>query len=214
MSTLCATHGPARPDLRDACEALRRWDGTGRTRSRGPHLWDELWRDVGAPWAAELHAVPFDAGDPLHTPRGLRPDRRWADALARAAKRVREAGYALDAERGETLFVHRNGLRIPLYGGCGGAGYFSVMCSDQDIAEGGYSFDGDPHGNSYVQVVDFPDDGVQAHTLLAHGQSDDPASPHHGDLVRRYAAHRWLRLPFREIEILRDPTLKVHVLSE
>jgi acyl-homoserine-lactone acylase len=91
---------------------------------------------------------------------------------------------------------------------------FTVMCSERRIEQGGYAFDHDPHGNSYLQVVAFGDEGPQAHTLLAHAQSDDPASVHHRDALERYAGRQWLRVPFEEDEIAKAPGMTVRRLVE
>ncbi|MEX3612851.1 MAG: penicillin acylase family protein [Burkholderia gladioli] len=68
-------------------------------------------------------------------------------------------------------------------------------------------------GNSYLQVVSFDAHGADAYTLLAHSESDDPASPHFADSTRRYAERRWLRVPFDEHEIASDPQLQVTRLT-
>ena len=64
-----------------ACAALRAWDNHGDVTSRGSHVWDEFWRRVQLP-AAQLYDVPFDAADPLNTPRDLKASA--ADALRQA----------------------------------------------------------------------------------------------------------------------------------
>jgi acyl-homoserine-lactone acylase len=90
--------------------------------------------------------------------------------------RVQASGYAVDAPRGDYLFATRNGKKIPLYGGCDGPGYFTIACSENRLDKGGYTMDGNPNGNSYMQVVRFPAGGVEAHTFLTFSLSDDPAS--------------------------------------
>lgn len=114
---------------------------------------------------------------------------------------VQRSGFALDAPRGDVLFATRGGSKIALYGGCGDPGYFTINCSENPIEQGGYSMDGQPHGNSYMQVVGFPAGGVEAHTFLTYSLSDDPASSRNGDYTRAYGARQWLRLPFSESEI-------------
>jgi acyl-homoserine-lactone acylase len=112
----------------------------------------------------------------------------------------------VDAPRGDTLFVTRNARRIPLYGGCNDKGYFTVVCSEDRLDQGGYSMNADPNGNSYMQIVRFPAGGVEAHTFLSHSHSlsDDPASPHHADYTRAYSAGQWVRQPFSQAEIEAD----------
>ena len=197
---------PRAVDVGAACTVLRAWDNTGNADARGSHVWDEFWNRIKLP-AAQLYAVPFDAADPLNTPRDLRATAAAAlqQAFGAAVLRVQQSGFALDAPRSQVLFSTRGGQRVGLYGGCGEVGYFTITCSRFRIDEGGYAMDGPAHGNSYMQVVNFPvGAGVQAYTFLTFSLSDDPASAHFGDYTRRYAAKQWLRVPFREAEITGD----------
>jgi acyl-homoserine-lactone acylase len=74
--------------------------------------------------------------------------------------------------------------------------------------------DGNPNANSYMQVVRFPQGGVEAHTLLSFSLSDDPASPHHADYTRAYSAGQWLRVPFSEAEIKADAAYRSVTIRE
>ncbi|MEZ2295160.1 penicillin acylase family protein [Variovorax sp. RCC_210] len=189
-----------------ACAVLKAWNDTGVATARGAHVWDEFWSRAELLPAARLYAVPFSASDPIGTPRGLQASAaaQLRQAFGAAVLRVQASGYALDAARGDTLFVTRNGRKIPLSGGCDDKGYFTILCSDNRLDQGGYSMDGNPNGNSYMQVVRFPQGGVEAHTLLSFSLSDDPASPHHADYTRAYSAGQWLRVPFSEADIKAD----------
>ena len=199
-------------DATQACATLRAWDNRGNKESRGSHLWDEFWTRVPT---TGLYSVPFDAADPLNTPRGINVAAVTAlrQAMATAISRVGQSGFALDAPRGEVLFATKGGAKLPLYGGCGGVGYFTITCSENDITAGGYSMDGQPHGNSYMQVVSFPSSGVQAHTFLTFSLSDDPASPHFGDYTKAYSAKQWVRMPFSESEITGHPDYRTTTVS-
>jgi hypothetical protein len=104
--------------------------------------------------------------------------------------------------------------RIPLYGGCDDKGYFTVVCSEDRLDQGGYSMDADPNGNSYMQIVRFPAGGVEAHTFPSHSFSDDPASPHHADYTRAYSAGQWVRQPFSQAEIEADAACTSVTVSE
>jgi acyl-homoserine-lactone acylase len=205
-------------DPADACAVLRAWDNTGARTSRGAHIWDEFWTRASAIPAESLYQVPFSASDPINTPRDLKTGADLTallqQALAAAVLRVQASGYALDAQRGEYLFATRSGQKIPLYGGCGSQGYFTVSCSDNPLDQGGYTMDNDPNGNSYMQVVRFPDGGVEAYTFLTFSLSDDPASPHNDDYTRAYSAGEWNKVPFSEAEIANDPALKTTTISE
>ncbi|UKI07940.1 MULTISPECIES: hypothetical protein [Variovorax] len=51
--------------------------------------------------------------------------------------------------------------------------------------------------------------GVQARTLLAHGERETAVTGGSGlGPVARYARKDWLRFPFREEDIARDPQLR------
>ena len=207
---------PARVvEVASACTALRAWNNTGNGDARGAHVWDEFWSRIALP-DDELYAVPFDAADPLNTPRDLQASAAptLVQAFGAAVMRVQQSGFAVDALRSEVLFTTRNGSKIGLYGGCGEMGYFTISCSENRIEQGGYAMDVLPYGNSYLQVVSFPAGRVEAHTLLSFSQSDDPASAHYGDYTRRYGAKQWLRVPFSEAEIKADPDYKSISLRE
>ncbi|WP_459625326.1 penicillin acylase family protein [Burkholderia sp. 3C] len=202
---------PARmADTAEACRTLRAWNGVADRDARGVYLWDQFWARAEKIDAAKLYAKPFDPADPQNTPAGLRADEpAVAQAFGAAILAVTDAGYALDATRGETLYLTRNGEPVPLYGGCAGVGYFASICDyGKRRARDPISAD-TIGGNSYLQVVTFGAQGAEAHTLLAHSESDDPASPHFADGTRRYAERRWLRMPFEAGEIAADPALTV-----
>ena len=199
-----------------ACAALQAWDNTGVTGARGAHLWDEFWLRAALQSPDTLYNVPFSASDPVHTPRDLKTGAAAAlqQAFGAAIARVEASSYAVDAQRGDYVFATRSGKKIPLFGGCDEVGYFTVMCSESRLDKGGYNMDGNPNGNSYMQVVRFPEGGVEAHTFLTFSQSDDPASAHNADYTRAYSAGKWLKVPFSESEIRADAELRSTVIAE
>ncbi|MET0349261.1 MAG: penicillin acylase family protein, partial [Rhizobacter sp.] len=209
---------PVVVDPTDACTVLGNWNNTGARTSRGAHLWDEFWSRASRASAASLYQVPFDPADPIRTPRDLKTDAgittTLRQALGAAVLRVQASGYALDAERGEVLFATRGGQKIPLYGGCGAQGYFTIACSENRLDQGGYTMDNNPNGNSYMQVVRFPEGRVEAYTFLTFSLSDDPASAHNADYTRAYSASEWHKVPYTEAEIMADPALKQTRISE
>ncbi|NNM19571.1 MAG: hypothetical protein HKP24_13480, partial [Croceitalea sp.] len=57
-------------------------------------------------------------------------------------------------------------------------------------------------GNSFVAVVEFGEK-VKAKSILAGGQSGDPASPHFDDQIDRYA-----NAQFKEVAYYKEDVLK------
>lgn len=192
--------------LGSACAALSAWDNTGNPGARGAHVWDEFWRRASLLPEAQLYKVQFNPADPIHTPRDINPVNAQVlqQAFGAAVLRVQNSGYAMNAVRGDTLFVTRNQRKIGLFGGCENAGYFTVACSENRLDQGGYNMDGNPNGNSYMQVVSFTGNGVDAYTFLTFSLSDDPASVRSANYTDRYAAKNWLKLPFSESDIRLD----------
>ncbi len=203
-------------DVRAACAALRGWDNTGNTNARGAHVWDEFWRRAALLPEADLFSIQFNPADPIHTPRDLKNTAGPAlqQAFGAAVLRVQRSGFSMTAARGETLFVTRNMRKIGLYGGCEESGYFTIACSENRLDQGGYSMDGNPNGNSYMQIVTFGNSGVEAHTFLTFSLSDDPASPRYSNYTDRYAGKNWLKLPFSETDIRHDAGYHSVTVSE
>lgn len=204
---LCGT----RTEIADACAALRGWDQRFDNDSRGAYLFHVFWEKARS--ISGLWSVPFDAADPVHTPRGLvttgEPADELVKALAEAAAAVKAKGLALDVAWGQVQFAMRNVDRIPVHGAEGSLGVLNVQMSRE--VEGGLT---PYHGSSYVQVVTFDDEGPVANAVLSYSQSTDPASPHFGDQTRAYAAKRFRRLPFRAAAVRADAIAQAYTISE
>ncbi|MEY1663116.1 penicillin acylase family protein [Isoalcanivorax beigongshangi] len=182
--------------LADACAALAAWDNTGELDARGARLWSAFW--VRMVKDAELYRVPFDAADPLNTPRGFNPDRAAAAAthLQAAVAELTDRGEPLDSALGEHQFMDMPGMQVPQYGGEGVEGYFTVL------------------RNTYLHVVEFPAGApVQAYTMLTNGVSSDPASPYYGEATQAYSDKQWLSFPYTEDEI-RNRRVSIQELSQ
>ena len=202
-------------DLAAACEALAAWDRTMTVEAQGGHVWREFWnvaRDIDGLWA-----VPFDAGDPVNTPRGIdlkSSDVRQAvtEALRAAIDTLSAANIPLNARLGDIQYAPRNGRNIPVPGGDGAAGMFSMIVTNLD-PEKGYT----PiiHGNSYIQVISWDEAGnLDPRAMLTYSQSPEPDSPHYSDLTEIHAQGGWIRLPFTNAEIEADPNLRTLNLTQ
>ena len=210
LSAIC----PDNDELARGCQALSDWDRTMNVDSKGGHLWREFWNTARR--VEDLYAVAFDANDPMNTPRGISDDeavhQQLAASLSSAVDKLDNAGIALDARLGDIQYAARNGNNIPVPGGEGWAGMFSMIRAELDN-ERGYA----PifHGNSYIQVVSWDDDGKVVPTgILTYSQSPEPTSPHYSDQTELYAQGEWLQLPFYEEDIVADPNLTTLRLTE
>ncbi|MCE4060139.1 penicillin acylase family protein [Pandoraea sputorum] len=208
---------PQTVDLAPACRVLAAWDGTGERSARGANLWDAVWIRLAGVDATGRRAFadPFDATHPITSPAGLAGDSAsLAQALGAAVLEMQRMGLALDSRRDEALFATRGGRRIGLSGGCDIAGYFSIMCADARMGTDRYGMDTAPRGDTYLQVVSFPDDParrVAAATLDASGPADDRADPRNATALQAWADKRWQAAPFTEADVAADTVSELHL---
>lgn len=212
---ICAAHpsGKSREgavvDLTNACAVLGRWDRRMDVDSRGAALFVEFWDVISKD--PSIYAVPFDAADPVHTPRGVKRDAdttaKVTSALAEAVTRLGARRVALDAPWGEVQFAVRGDQHIPIHGGPGLDGVLDAQQSAWTDGLGYIPF----HGSSYMQVVTFDAHGPVADGLLSYSQSTDPASPHYADQTWLYSRKQWNRLPFSESDIRAQAISHEHI---
>lgn len=190
-------------DLFEACSVLESWDRRAGIESQGLALFELFWQRSPKTWL-----TPFDADDPVGTPRDLFAlDPQVRIAMADAVRLMEGVGLPLDAPAGEVRYVERGGERIPLHGGDGGLGLPSMLVMPFEPGEG---FQEPIHGNSYIQVVSWDDEGrVVPQAVLTYSQSPHSDSLHHVDQTQLYSEGVWVRLAFTEAEIQADPSLVV-----
>ncbi|MFJ1299113.1 penicillin acylase family protein [Pseudomonadota bacterium AL_CKDN230030165-1A_HGKHYDSX7] len=198
---LHAACGQPDASVKQACGVLNRWAGSAGADDRGAWLWSAFWQamqDSPAAKSGKLYGKPFDPARPLDTPNAIRPLPAQARAaLMAATTRLASQGVALDASVGERLRVNAAAGPIALYGGCG-SGYFTIACP----AVPGGVMDGRAHANTYLQLVSFGKDGVQARTLLASGERETAWRGGLGaEPIRRYAEKQWQRAPWTPEEL-------------
>jgi acyl-homoserine-lactone acylase len=202
-------------DVTPSCQTLVAWDRRNTIDSRGGHVWREFWRTARK--IDGVYAVPFDVNDPVFTPRGLAVQdaevkMALLKSLANAQRRLGESNIALDSPMGEIQFTQRNGARIPIPGGEGWAGMWSMTIAKLE-KDKGYS----PiiHGNSYMQVISWDEEGeLQARAILTYAQSPEADSPHNADMTELYAKSQWVSLPFTEQQIRADANYRSLQLRE
>lgn len=200
---------------REGCAALAGFGRVNDLNARGAHLFREFWRAAVA--VPNVYRQPFDASRPTSTPMGLKMDdstvapKVWA-ALEGAVKKVRDAGFALDAPLGEVQRAATSAVPLGLHGGDEIEGVLNNL-GDRRLAGIGPQGLQIDYGTSYVQTVTFDARGPVADALLTYGQSTDPASPHATDQTRLYAAKTWPRLPFHAEDVARQRLGEVLVLQ-
>lgn len=196
----------ARVDLREACRVLSEWDLRVDLESRGAHLFREFFAEGGVRFA-----VPFDPADPLNTPHTLDPeDPGVLAALGRAVRRLLESGLALDAPLGEVQYVQRGERVIPIHGGPGREGIFNNIRAP---FRGELGYPEVRSGSSFIMAVEFTEAGPVSRSLVTYSQSIDPTSPHHSDQTELFSRKQWVRMLFREAEILADPELRAYTVT-
>lgn len=190
-------------DLAPACNVLSAWNRKDDPDSRGVALFREFW--AKAEKIPNLYAVPFDAADPVNTPRKLNIGnadvaKKLLGALGDAVVLLGEKGIALDAPLGELQTVTRNGRKIPIPGGDGGLGVLNAIRTEP-LTKDGYVI---AHGTSYLQIVTFDERGPVVDGVLAYDQSVDPASPFYSPQVELFSRSQLYRFPFTPAEIRAD----------
>ena len=195
-------------EAREGCAALAGFNRVNDLEARGAHLFREFWRVAGN--VPGVYREAFNPARPTTTPMGLKmadatvAPKVWA-ALEGAVKKVREAGFALDAKLGDVQRAATSVQPIGLHGGDEIEGVLNNLGDRRapGIGKNGLLID---YGTSYVQTVTFDERGPVAQAILTYGQSTNPASPHATDQTRLYAAKQWPRLPFHADEVARART--------
>lgn len=195
----------------EACAVLSDWDGTNDLDSRGGHIWREFWLAINS--QPTMWLTPFDANDPVNTPRDLNvADPNVALAFGDAIERLNNAGIALDAAMGEIQFSGIHEDFIPVFGGVGGDGSFVIAFSrfSNLEADNGYAVD---FGNSYIQTVTWDENGDPvAEGFVTYSQSTDPASPYFQNMTEAYSEKNWITFPFtREQQLSEGERVEVQL---
>ena len=194
-------------EVAEAIALIERWDGTVAPDSRGGTLFEAWFRQYLAAdsggfdrrWGRAFR-VPWTPAEPTTTPRGVADPERAVAAFRRALDEVKTDFGRWDVAWGEVHRMRRGELDLPV-GGCGGQlGCFRVL---------GYRPSPDSlwvanRGDAWILAVEFGREGPRAHSILAYGQSDDPASPHFADQAAMFARGELKRVAFTEAEIARD----------
>jgi acyl-homoserine-lactone acylase len=191
-----------------ACDVLATWDGRSDTTSVGAHVFREFWKRT----PASRWQVPFDAAQPVTTPRDL--DETNTDVVAAmkgALEYLRDSGIPFDAPLG-ALQVAGDPFapRIAVGGGTHGEGNANVVDTRNPASNLGALYP-ITYGSSHIQAVAFTDTGVDASTILTYGMSTDPTRPSSADQTRLFGQERWVDFPFSAAEV-RDAAVRTYVV--
>jgi acyl-homoserine lactone acylase PvdQ len=162
--------------------------------------------------AAFNHLTPFP-GTPLYdklkqeqrlrfdaTPRGLGNSELAVESLVWAVSDMQRRNLAIDAPWGEVHRVRRGEVDVPV-GGCSGAlGCFRVLT----FSQGAGGIRSATSGDGWVLAVEFAKGGPRAYSVLAYGQSPDPASPHHSDQAAMFARGEMKTVRFAQQDVVRS----------
>lgn len=186
----------APPAVREGLQALVEWDREAAATSRGAVLFDRFFSHYAAA-VEEPFATPWNAVEPMTTPRGLADPAAALDALARAVEELRQQHGSERVAWGDVHRVRMGAIDLPANGAPGRLGVFHVLAFDQAAdgvrVAGRRSLD-EPlagFGDAWILLVHFTRP-VAAWSVLAYGQTMDLASPHSGDQLRLFA-NRTLR---------------------
>ena len=197
--------------LEKPCGILGKWDKRENLESVGAIIWREFWSRARK---LPLWAVPFDANDPVNTPRDLTTDAAVLEqmyaALSDAVTELGRQKVPLDAKLGDVQYAVRGDKHIPIHGGAGDEGVYNLQFGN--LKDGHY----EPiHGSSYMQTVTWDEDyNPQAEALLSYSQSLQSDNAHFSDQTELYSQKKFVKLPFSDAQIQADPNYSSLILEQ
>ncbi|MEV7807142.1 penicillin acylase family protein [Microbispora sp. NPDC088329] len=205
LRTMCRS----RPELREACRVLEKWDGRATLDGEGAVLWREFFTRLGrptkpgdpvfSPWR-----VPFDPARPLTTPSGLKSDDPGVrQALADAVRYFRSNRIPLTLTPGQA----QSYSSIPIPGCTEGEGCFDRVRMRGPLGANGRYPEVDT-GSSFMMAVELTGSGPRTRTVLTYSLSANPDSPHHTDQTALFSRGGWVTERFTAAEIAADPHLQ------
>jgi acyl-homoserine-lactone acylase len=208
LVTYCRTQ----PDLAEACDVLAKWDLHDNLDSKGAVLFrrfdTRLLSSGSVAGPPGIWTVPFDANDPVNTPRGLNTANPLVGQSLRAAiDDVRGLGKGLGVTLRQVQFEQRGNEKIPIHGGPGDPeGDFNAINVPWVPGQG---YPNVPHGSSFVMTAQFTNGCPRSRSILTYSLSTDPTSPWFADQTRMFSRKQWVTDRFCERQILASPNLQI-----
>ncbi len=193
-------------DLTRAVAVLESWDNRAGADSRGGLLFQRFW-DTYQAAVRQPFAAAWDKGNAAKTPRGLADRAAAVKHLEEAVRWTRSTHGAEDVAWGQAHRIRLGAdLDLPASGARSEYGMFHNVGFETaadgkrvvGLREKGKAFAGG--GDGWILTVEFAKP-VVAYSVLAYGQTANPASRHSTDQARLFAGHRFKRIPFTEAEI-------------
>ena len=216
-------------DIAAACAVIAEWGQTYDLDDAGAPLFREWLGRISALSAwPQVWEVPFDANDPVNTPRGMAPAPVTGDdpvlvALGQAVKVLELGGRTVDVTLRETQFAPRASTRMPVPGGLGSDGVTNVVSwgglgsSTETVPSRGdrvapgstLTADGYPinYGTSFIMTVDYTQGAPRAWAFLTYSNTGDRTSPLFDAQLKRFSEKDWRDVLFTDEQIAADPGL-------
>ncbi len=197
-------------DLREALDVLARWDRRADAASVGAVLFFAFTQAYNG-LVPEPYAVPWNAAQPMTTPRGLANPGAALAALSSSARAVKERHGSMAVAWGAVNRFRFKDIDLPGNGASGTFGVYRVMQFNAPnptdairIAGRDETDPDDPRltgfGDAWVLLVHFTSP-VQAQSVLAYGQNHRAGSPHGRDQIALFAVSKLRKVWFTEAEI-------------
>ncbi len=181
--------------VREATTLLEQWDNTTGPDTRGGVLFEMWWR-LYSRNNRQPFTTPWSVTEPTTTPRGLANPTAAVEALAQAIDSVTTRWGRIDIPWGEVHRVRIANHDVPVGGCLGAMGCFRTLAF-QDDPDGKRRVSG---GDGWIIAVEF---GAtpRAYSVLAYGQSNDPASPYYGDQAPMFARGEFKLIPYTRADV-------------
>ncbi|HEY9230204.1 MAG TPA: penicillin acylase family protein [Gemmatimonadaceae bacterium] len=178
-------------EVAQAIDVIAAWDKTVAPGSKGGTLFEVWWRRYGGGFAE-----PWSPAAPTATPRGLRDPARAVEAFTWAVGETKRRFGAVDVAWGDVHRVRRGNVDVPVGGCSSDLGCFRVL-TYRAGADGKLEATG---SDGWILAVEFGDQ-PRAYSILAYGESPNPASPYYADQAEMFAKGQLKRVAWSEQEI-------------
>jgi acyl-homoserine-lactone acylase len=193
-------------DVSAACQALAGWDLKTTVDSRGAVLWEEFFNQLNGSGVQHdaWWTVPYDAKNPLTTPRGINTaDTDVPRVFANAVEFMNSKHVAPDVSVGAVQQYQS----IPIPGCPDVFGCFNAIQPSGELTSSTGKFGPVDFGSSFIMAVELTRSGPKAKTMLTYSESANPASPHFTDQTQLFSRGQWVTDRFSEADIASSPDL-------